>query len=564
MTNRPDWEISCAFGQNPFAALSTLTWTDISADVLGDPAMGGGPITCQRGRQSELGTVQAGTLSLTLQNATRRYDSTNTASIYYPYVRPMTRIRLRARWPQTSGTWVTRWTGYVNAWTPAYPGPRQAIVRVRAVDAFGAFARAETSVISGGGGEYSDSAERTALNQIGWPGVTDYTRSGGQTRIAPGSYLNLNALQYMQTIAATENGMFFIGANGFPTFQDRHYRINNTTVTAVFGDGGTTAASSTLSTPITSSDTSMALISTAGFSSIGGIVTIGTEQIGYTGKTSGTLTGLTRGYHGTAAAGHSGGAAVTSTAELPFGVPEQPEASLTFSYDDSLLYNDIQITRAGGTLQEATSALENALNGAINNSVTTITVDDATTFTVPGTIQIDNEQITYTGTGSVTLTGCTRGANGTTAASHTDNTRVFDPTTSSALYGPRVFQESGLYMVGDDEALGLAQWLLLAYAVPNLRITSIILKGDLSPTLAWPIVLARELSDKIEVIRRPPGGGFIDQYARIEQIVDTITIDDYLITWQLSLADSGSGADSYWVLGDPIQSVLGSTTRLAF
>jgi hypothetical protein len=41
----------------------------------------------------------------------------------------------------------------------------------------------------------------------------------------------------------------------------------------------------------------------------------------------------------------------------------------------------------------------NQLDGSINNSVTTITVDDATAFSTPtGTLLIDSETITYTGT----------------------------------------------------------------------------------------------------------------------------------------------------------------------
>ena len=58
------------------------------------------------------------------------------------------------------------------------------------------------------------------------------------------------------------------------------------------------------------------------------------------------------------------------------------------------------------------------LNGAINNSVTTITVTSATAFPSVGTIDIDTELITYTSKSATQFLGCTRGANGTTAASH--------------------------------------------------------------------------------------------------------------------------------------------------
>lgn len=64
------------------------------------------------------------------------------------------------------------------------------------------------------------------------------------------------------------------------------------------------------------------------------------------------------------------------------------------------------------------------LNGAINNSVTTLTVDSSAGFGNTGTLIVDSEQITYTGRTGTTFTGCTRGANGTTAASHSDNVQV--------------------------------------------------------------------------------------------------------------------------------------------
>jgi hypothetical protein len=73
-------------------------------------------------------------------------------------------------------------------------------------------------------------------------------------------------------------------------------------------------------------------------------------------------------------------------------------------------------------------SVANQLDGAINNSVTTITVDSTTSFPATGRIDIDTELITYTGKTATTFTGCTRGANGSTAASHSDNAIVTNAT----------------------------------------------------------------------------------------------------------------------------------------
>jgi len=72
--------------------------------------------------------------------------------------------------------------------------------------------------------------------------------------------------------------------------------------------------------------------------------------------------------------------------------------------------------------------ISNQLNGAINNSVTTITVDSTSSFPSLGRIDIDTELITYTSKTATQFLGCTRGANGTTAASHLDNAIVTDAT----------------------------------------------------------------------------------------------------------------------------------------
>ena len=79
----------------------------------------------------------------------------------------------------------------------------------------------------------------------------------------------------------------------------------------------------------------------------------------------------------------------------------------------------------GGTIP---ASVTNQLNGAINNSQTTITVDSAAAFPASGRIDIDTELITYTSKNATQFLGCVRGANGTTAASHLDNAIVTNAT----------------------------------------------------------------------------------------------------------------------------------------
>jgi len=66
------------------------------------------------------------------------------------------------------------------------------------------------------------------------------------------------------------------------------------------------------------------------------------------------------------------------------------------------------------------------LSSSINTSVTTLTMASASSFPTSGTVIIGSELITYTGVSGNTLTGLTRGANGTTAASHSSGATVSD------------------------------------------------------------------------------------------------------------------------------------------
>ena len=66
------------------------------------------------------------------------------------------------------------------------------------------------------------------------------------------------------------------------------------------------------------------------------------------------------------------------------------------------------------------------LSSSINTSVTSLTMASSTSFPSSGTILVDNELITYTGNSGGTLTGLTRGASGTTAATHSSSATVTD------------------------------------------------------------------------------------------------------------------------------------------
>jgi hypothetical protein len=75
---------------------------------------------------------------------------------------------------------------------------------------------------------------------------------------------------------------------------------------------------------------------------------------------------------------------------------------------------------------QQTGQFTSTLSSSINTSVTSLTMASSTSFPSSGTVIIGSELITYTGNSGGTLTGLTRGANGTTAASHSSGATVTD------------------------------------------------------------------------------------------------------------------------------------------
>jgi|TARA_R110002094_G_scaffold181841_1_gene159668 hypothetical protein len=131
---------------------------------------------------------------------------------------------------------------------------------------------------------------------------------------------------------------------------------------------------------------------------------------------------------------------VTNTSTLVPGTVRYtvPTSTKHIDYNTARIKKDTDLNTSGGNLTKldyneyisrgfATQEDEvetTTLDGALTDSATTVTVASTTGFTSTGVIFILGEQISYTGITSTTFTGCTRGANSTTAASHVTTTQV--------------------------------------------------------------------------------------------------------------------------------------------
>ena len=143
-----------------------------------------------------------------------------------------------------------------------------------------------------------------------------------------------------------------------------------------------------------------------------GTLLVGSEHITYTGWTADTtarpltassantltLSGITRAVNGTTAA--------TGSDNL-----------------DIDLLADVSLVTSVETMGLETRTTE--INGAINASVTSLTVDSTVGFEDTGFIRVGTEIMSYTGKTATSFTGLTRGAGGTTAAAHSDDADIF-------------------------------------------------------------------------------------------------------------------------------------------
>ena len=114
-----------------------------------------------------------------------------------------------------------------------------------------------------------------------------------------------------------------------------------------------------------------------------------------------------------------------------------PTTAKSVDYNTFRIVKDTDTNTAGGRLRkldyneyvnayitQEDEIVTTTLNGSHSSSVTTLTLTSTTGFDSTGKVYIESEIITYTGILGNDLTGCTRGAESTTAAAHASGVQV--------------------------------------------------------------------------------------------------------------------------------------------
>ena len=115
-----------------------------------------------------------------------------------------------------------------------------------------------------------------------------------------------------------------------------------------------------------------------------------------------------------------------------------PTSTKSVDYNTARIKKDDDLNSAGNNLvslnyneyidkdypNEEDQIKSTTLNGSHSSSVTTLTLTSTTGFSASGKVYTGGEQVTSTAVSGNDITGCTRGANSTTAALHADGTTV--------------------------------------------------------------------------------------------------------------------------------------------
>lgn len=146
-------------------------------------------------------------------------------------------------------------------------------------------------------------------------------------------------------------------------------------------------------------------------------------------------------------------------------------------------------------------------------------------------------------------------------------TQSTSDSTSQTTYGTRTRENVSTLQVSDTNAAGLAAFIVSRYKDPALRFEGIEI-APLNNFDIWQTALTLKIGDRVTVKRRPPehpsaGGTVISKDCHIEGITWTFSQPErwgVRVRYLLTPADQ----NGYWVLGDAVNGLLGTTTRLAY
>lgn len=202
-----------------------------------------------RGRTNQFDTIKAGTSTLVLNNNDRRFDPINTASPYYDPIDGRSGVVPRRKVTIQSGSDYL-FTGRILDVDVIYEIDGSSTVELTCADDFNLLGSTYFSADVTPSSELSGTRVTTVLDRsdIDYPLTARSIAAGTVTLGTQQINQGTSALAYLQNVAVTEQGLFYVAADGVLTFTNR---VTNTFTSPVvtFSDAGTvgTCPYSTLS-----------------------------------------------------------------------------------------------------------------------------------------------------------------------------------------------------------------------------------------------------------------------------------------------------------------------------
>jgi hypothetical protein len=237
-----NFSTGATFG-NPFIIdQSKIGGTDVMADstaLIVDVSNLVDQINTNRGRQLSAEQFNTGTASIRILDQNGNFNPQNPSSPYYTYLSPMRKIAITATY---DGVTYPIFAGYITAYNTSTPKFTGDIVytTITAVDGFRLFQNAQFFTVTGSSaGETTGSRVTKILDTIGWP-ASMRDIDTGLTTVQADPATQRTSLAALQTVATTEYGAIYMGADGKAVFQDRTVTVASVAGTPkVFNDDGT-------------------------------------------------------------------------------------------------------------------------------------------------------------------------------------------------------------------------------------------------------------------------------------------------------------------------------------
>ena len=555
-----------------------VTWVDItgygrSVDTARPSARVAGPLV----------TYQPGTAVVVLDNSGGQFDPDNLGGPYVyggqSLVVPMVAVRVSA----VLGATVSRlFSAFADGWaeTAVDYSAGYAETTLTATDGFKILAGRNLATLTAtgvggtpavGGGETSGARIRRILDAAGW--FTGHRHIDAGNSGMQATVFGSDALSLMQLAADSELGELYINGAGDIVFRRRHAifeEARSNTVQAVFGDRPDSGANF-----LTGQN--------AGFE--GGLGTwnattnsptlADTAAAAHSGANSMSLTS-------TAVSGNMSAASFAAASITTQGMPVVPGDKVTASAwfvtaasPRSVLVqigwfdvNGVSLSNsAGATVTDGTAVWVQATVTAAAPASAAFCRVTATVQAVGGSGEIhyvDDVVLARVPELACTLPG--RADDDTTLINDAQITiagsqnmqEAASPASIAKYLFPRVYSRSDIILQSDAEALSYAQWVLYVSQDGEDRFDTVSIDPLADPANLFPQVLGRDIGDRIQVWRTPPGNPSRvtkDVFIRgIEHHIDCVNYT-WQTTWTLQSAAKYSG---FLILGSATLGLIGT------